>query len=173
MITMEDTPSDTRPPHFLERHVRTRVALIRYLAEGATHAMAAERFAASREGVRDFAHRHQADIEAMKNGLESEYTGLWVAEKRARVAEYQQDVEQSNRELELLAEGRLRGEDGEDGEGMVVSVSDELARLLRGKHRALRQAAEELGQLPSRIALTVGDDVRVRHILEGVDVDQL
>lgn len=166
-----DALDDTRPPHFLERHVRTRIALIRRLAEGVSHSTAAAEFRASKEGVRDFANRHAAEIEHLATNLESEYAALWIASKRDRVAEYQADVETTNRELELLAEGRLRAE--EDGELEVVSVSDELARLLRGKHRALRQAAEELGQLPSRIALTVGDEVRVRHVLEGVDLDQL
>jgi hypothetical protein len=166
----------TRPRDFLERNVRTRIALIRDLAEGkASPAKLAEKYNCSREAVRDFKDRHKADIEHAKANLEDKMLGLWVADKVNRIAEYQADIELTNGELEAAQAGRLvvPNSDEPDGAERVEDLSDVIGRLLRGKHRALRSVAEERGELPSRIALHMEDAAKVHHVIEGVDLDKL
>lgn len=64
----------------------------------------------------------------------------------------------------------LDNDDAEDG--AVTDASGSLARLYRARDRALRSAAEELGQLPVRATIQLGDTT-IRHIIEGVDLDKL
>lgn len=169
---------DTRPRDFLERNVRTRIALIRALAEGKeSPAKLAVRYDCSREAIQKFKERHKADIEDMKGRLEDKLAGLWVADKVNRIAEYQTDIELTNGELQAALDGRL-GVSTTDDDGNVTwervqDLSDVIGRLLRGKHRALRSVAEERGELPSRIALHMEDAEKVKHHLEGVDLDKL
>jgi hypothetical protein len=166
------------PYDFMERHTRTRIGLIRDLAEGKlSPAKLAEKYGASREGVRDFAKRHKDDIEHAKANLEDKMLGLWVADKAKRVAEYQYDIELTNEQLVAALEGRLEvsttDADGVTTWERVEDLSDVIGRLLRGKHRALRSVAEERGELPSRIALHMEDAAKVHHVIEGVDFDKL
>jgi hypothetical protein len=179
LSTLERTPMNAIPRDFLERNTRTRIALIRDLAEGTmTPARLGEKYGASREAIRDFAKRHKDDIEYAKSHLEDKLLGLWVASKQARIAEYQDDIELTNAEIAAAREGRL-GVFTTDADGNVTwerieDLSDVIGRLLRGKHRALRSVAEERGELPSRIALHVEDaDKKVTHVLKGVDMDKL
>jgi hypothetical protein len=168
----------TRPRDFLESVTRTRVGLIRDLAEGKlTQRKLAEKYDATQEGIRDFLKRHKAEVERLRENLEDHLFGLWIADKAARLAEYQDDVELTNAELEAALEGRL-GVSTTDSEGNVTwerveDLSDVIGRLLRGKHRALRSVAEERGHLPARVVLSTGDGARVHHIIENVDHEKL
>lgn len=165
-----------KPRDFLERNVRTRVALIRALAEGRVPTTEiARRFGATESGIRKFAGRHADEIETVKANLEDEFAGLIYARKAARLAEYEQDVETANSEIDQALTGRLAAEVvNEDGVTEVVAdVSDVVARLWRGKHRALRSIAEELGQLPSRVVVSTDEGAKVRHIVEGVDLSKV
>jgi hypothetical protein len=168
----------TERRHFLERHTRTRVALIRDLAEGKlTQARLADKYQASKEGIRDFAKRHKEDIEYAKGHIEDKMLGLWVADKANRIAAYQDDIELTDEQLVAALEGRLAvsttDADGVTTWERVEDLSDVIGRLLRGKHRALRSVAEERGELPSRIALHMEDAAKVHHVIEGVDFDKL
>jgi hypothetical protein len=169
----------------LERgHVK--LALQRELAEGnLSPAKLAQKYGVSREGVRDFAKRYAAVIEEIRADLTNEFAGLWVADKKRRVAAYQQDIDLVDAETERVLAARdehremlSSGGDGgggfdEDGEiEAEVGVATDLGRLSRIKHRALRAVAEELGQLPTRALLRIEDD-GAGHSYVGVDIDKV
>lgn len=167
----------------LEGHVRTRVALIRELAEGRrTVPELAKKYGVTDGGIRRFRDRHIEEVEHVKANLEDEFAGLLYAKKAARLAEYEHDIETANGEIANALDGRLseviklRGEQHDDATHemeVVADVSDAVARLWRGKHRALRSIAEELGQLPSRVVVSTDDGAKVRHIVEGVDISKV
>jgi hypothetical protein len=76
---------------------------------------------------------------------------LWIADKVARLAELEDDVECINAEL-------------------MTAPVDVQPRLYLAKHRALRNAAEELGQLaPKQLNATVS----VRYEIANVDMGAL
>lgn len=164
-----------KPREILERDVLTRVTVMRLLAEGVQQTKIAQRFGCTQGAVARFNQRHVEQIQQIREDLENEFAGLVYAEKANRLAEYEQDVQTSNAEIDNALNGRLSAEVvTEDGVTEVMQdVSDTVARLLRGKHRALRSIAEELGQLPTKMIVQTDNSAKVHHIVEGVDITKV
>ena len=101
----------------------------------------------SPSAISAFAKRHAAEIDAIKQDLADQFAGQWVADKSARIAAYQAD-------LEMSAEGDYAGH----------------FEQIRTRTQILRAISEELGQLPPRATIAV---VPVVHVYEGVDVEVL
>lgn len=130
------------------RHPWERRQLCRELATGEqTGAALARKYGVTRQAISAFGKRHAAEIDAIKADLDDEFAGLWVAQKAARLALYQADLEAS-----------AGGEYADHYEH------------IRTRQAGLRAIAEELGQLPPRATVAI---VPVQHILEGVDPDAL
>lgn len=139
----------TRYP--LER-VHNRRKLIHELAQGEIPRIKlAEKYGVVHSAITQFAQRHAAQIEQVQSEIEDDLRGLWVAQKSARLEELQGDIE---------AIGQPEGK------------PEERATLLRVKHSALRNVAEEMGQLPAR-QITQGSNVSVNVAIVGVDLEQL
>lgn len=116
---------------------RNRAILIRELALGAAPKTAlAKRFGVTDAAIRLFEARWEAEIDAARGDLESEWVGLWIADKYNRIAELQQIAEDVGEQLTDIA-GRLEGFDNQIGVPLLKIYKD-----------ILRQVAEELGQLP-------------------------
>lgn len=125
-----------------------RRQLCRELATGEqTRAALARKYGLSRGAITQFAQRHAREIDDIKAALDDEFAGLWVADKAARLAVYQADIEAS-------ADGPYSGH----------------YEQVRTRQAGLRAVAEELGQLPPRATIAV---VPVQHVLEGVDLEAL
>lgn len=141
----------------LERgHVRAR--LVRELATGEhSQAELARRHGCSRQAVSDFARRHAERIADVAGRLDDEFAALWVASKVARLAEYQQDIEDVEA---LLADPET-----------AAKAGVAWAEVKRVKQAALRAVAEEAGQLPARVQVQHSGSLDVR--LNGVDLDAL
>lgn len=112
----------------------------------------AERFGISETGLYKWRERNAAAIAEIKANLDDAMSGLWIAKKVNRVAEYQSDVE-------------LIGELVGDGAGV-----ENVQVLLKVKHGALRSAAEELGQLKP---IEADGPARVDVRILGVNGDAL
>lgn len=146
---------------------------MRWLAEGKNRKWCAEQIGCSVGGIGAFERRHRQTIEEIRNNLADDFAGLYLASKQNRVAEYIQTIEDANQQIDkLLRAGKVVDFDNEGNEIGEHDVSEAVARLERGRHRALRSIAEELGQLPSRMALVI-EDSRVRHELVGIDPKDL
>lgn len=121
-----------------------RLQLIRELALGEkTSLELGEKYGMTAGSIRGFATRNKAEIEHVKANIDDEYAGLWIADKRNRIAEYEADVGQINTEL--------------------AKETDD--RLIRTKAAVLRQAAEELGQLTQKVETTG----QVNYTITGID----
>jgi hypothetical protein len=129
-----------------------KVRLIHDLALDAwTERALAESYGVSQPTIHEFKDRYRYQIAVARGDIENHLAGLWIADKQARLAELEDDVEQIN---QALADAPL----------------DVQPRLYLAKHRALRNAAEELGQLaPKRVDASVS----VRYEIVGVDMAAL
>lgn len=113
----------------------------------------AAKYSVDRNTIRSFAKRHARRIEEIKQNLDDEFAGQWIARKTARLDVYQNQV--------LRIERMLDG-----AEDMKPA---DITRLLRTQQTALRSVAEELGQLKQELE-ALGS---VRFTIDGVDLDKL
>lgn len=140
--------SDGRRPskNHLERGwVKHR--LIRDLALGEKSGVQlAEIYGCSRVSISNFKTRHRLEIDEVRNNLADEYAGVWVAQKLARIQEYQQ-----------AAEKMARGTSPRNAEVLVT---------------ILKAVAEELGQLPARNQINIQNQ-QVSYEIVGVNPDDI
>lgn len=121
-----------------------KARLILELAQGEkTQVQLAREYGCDHSGISRFASRHADEIETRRTDLANEWAGLWVTEKRSRMAEYQDDVEAINNAL--------------------TDEPDE--KLLRAKLAIMRQVAEELGQLKDVVQL----EGQLTFRVDGID----
>lgn len=121
--------------------------LIRQLAEDRhVDQHYADEYGVSSRAISAFRAKWAIEIADAKKDLEDEFSHLWIANKAYRLAEMQEDVER------------------------IADTMD--PEMLAVKHKALRYASEELGQLPGRqqIAINTG---QVSYTIEGVDMETL
>lgn len=121
--------------------------LIRDFALGEkTGAQLAEQYGVSQTSISAFKKRNAMEIEDVRNNLADEYAGVWVAQKMARIAEYQQ-----------AAEKMANGTSARNQE-VLVSI--------------LKAVAEELGQLPARTQVQVNTQ-NVTYEIVGINPEDL
>lgn len=130
-----------------------RARLIRALAVGEkSQVQLADEFGVTQSSISSFLKRHAGEVATLQEKLNDEWAALWVADKYNRVAELQSDIEDVT---EQAAKVGIKAFDTE--------------RLLRIKHTALRQIAEELGQL--KVSVELGG--KVTYVIEGINPDVL
>lgn len=129
-----------------------RVKLLRELAKGEhTQAWLADKYGVSESSMSRFARDNRIDIDEVKKQHEdklSEMEGLWIAERWARIAEYQRQYDDAMDHAD---------ENGYDAGGSKAAQA------------ALRAVAEELGQLK----MNIDTRMQVNYKIEGVDLDKL
>lgn len=122
-------------------HPFTMRKLMRELATTEdTQLEVAARYGVSRESINRFAARHAAAIQELREHSLDEFAGLQIAEKQNRLAMYEQ----------LLDDAVVKGD-------RMVAV------------RILRNVAEELGHLPSRMQISGAVDVHTTYTVMGED----
>lgn len=127
------------PPHL-------RLHLIRELAAGTTLTALAETYDVSVPSIFEYRNRHQHEIDRQKQNIEDEFAALWIAQKANRIAAYEGEYERLDRH--------------ENADHHLWSLA---------RQSALKNAAEELGQLPPRQSITVN---AVTHVIHGVDIEE-
>jgi len=148
-----DEVATRRTRYPLERgHVRWK--LIHELARGEkTRTALAKEYGVTQSAITQFADRHRTRIDEVRADIENEFAGLWIADKRRRIEEYAA-------EIDLIEEVRA---------GTVRNMRDvELSKL---KAAILRAVADELGQIPARMNVSVNQ--KVTYVIEGVDPETL
>lgn len=149
-------PSEKSPPRrVLEISTKRRRDVIRALADGATNRAIAEKYGCNPSSVSAFRARHGRSIAALREDAEAAADaedGLWIASRVDRLGVLQDAVER-------LLEVADRCDD------------DALPELVRTSISALHEAAEQLGQLPSRTM--VASTTVVNYRFDGVDLDAL
>jgi hypothetical protein len=107
----------------------------------------ARKYGVARATITEFAKRHAAEIADAKDRLDDEFAATWIAGKAQRIAAYQADYEMA------LNDPRASHHD-----------------WVRARTQILLAVAEELGQMPPKMQVSV---MPVVHIIEGVNVEDL
>ena len=105
-----------------------------------------EIYGVSATSISNFKKRHALEIEEVRNNLADEYAGVWVAQKMARIQEYQQAAEK-------MASGA-----SPRNQEVLVTI--------------LKAVAEELGQLPARTQVNVSQE-NVTYEIVGISPDDI
>ena len=160
---------------------RTRHAIIGALARGdETNKAIADRFDVTPAAISKFADAHALEIANYQATLESGINAVWIADKESRLAEYADDVDQINamfdEDVVTAIEQWIAAEDDPElrqawGERIAQCALRDFG-LFAHKHRALRNAAEEMGHLPSRTQVEHSGAVATYRV-EGVDLGKL
>ena len=124
----------------LENPLNRRKLIRQLAATDLKHDELAAEYGVDRTSVSRFRKRHEQEIEAVRADHLDEFAGLLIADKAARLSVYEQ----------LLLEAVDKGE-------RMVAV------------RILRNAAEELGHLPSRMQISGAVDVHTTYTVAGED----
>lgn len=135
----------------------------------------ARRYGVTGAAISNFAKKHAEAIAAAKQRIDDEFAGMWIVQKKSRLAELEQDVDNINGSETARKEAVTAALGDTLDVQAAIAESEGLKPdpvLLRVKHKALRQAAEELGQLPARVTVEIGD-THVRHEIVGVDLDEV
>jgi hypothetical protein len=140
--------TETPKPENLDRG-RARARLIHDIAtRRTTYTQLARERGVTRNAISMFAARHALAIADARLNADDDAAHLWITHRTARLAELQQTIEDIDARLTMDPADR--------------------APLLRLRLQALRQAAEETGQLRD-----TGQVHTVEIRLNGVDLDQL
>lgn len=129
--------------------------LRRRLAAGETHQSLADHYGVDRSSITAFKIRNAATITQLRAQLQdaaAQVDGLWITGRVDRLALIQDVAERTLRELE-------------------DADVDRVPELTRTFLAAVHEAAEQLGQLPSRTQVNVQTVVNYRF--DGVDLEQL
>lgn len=147
-VELSPKRSDDRPAqrmHLERGWVKHR--LIRDIALGEKTGKDLSRiYGVSENSITNFKKRHGLEIEEVRNNLADQYAGVWVAQKLARIQEYQQ-----------AAEKMAKGDSPRNAEVLTT---------------ILKAVAEELGDLPARQQVNVSTE-NVTHIVVGIDPGDL
>jgi transcriptional regulator with XRE-family HTH domain len=148
----------------VKRQVIRDVAL-----SGMSQAAIAEKYGVSQPAISQFAKRNAEEIEAVRAKADDEFAGLLIAQKQNRLAAYQDLYEVALKpQPKISPSGKLvkewiTDEDGNQVEVIVQEVD------VRAAAQMLKQAAEELGQLPNRLTLAGEVGVRTNYVIDGID----
>lgn len=156
-----------RPRVPLLENPLTRRILQQDIAHGGTsQAELAKKYGVDPSSISDFAARHAATIQQIRDDAANEFAGLAIARKAARLEVYQDLIAAC-----LKPTPKTAGKDGDwvrDEDGNVVY---EIDAGVAG--RLLRNVAEELGHLPNRVTLGGEVGVTTNYQINGVNPEAL
>lgn len=143
---------------------RTRNQVIRWLAEGRSNSWIAEQTGMVESSVWRFKQRYQIRIDALVQKISQRVEDLAIAQKANRIGKL--DWMASQLEQELTVNGIAWDEQTRYGSKRRISGAATELRM------TLRQAAEELDQLP-RAGVTVHNQnvVIVKHVEGAAELD--
>ena len=145
----------------------TRRVLQQDLAHGGQSQEAlGKKYGVTQQAISDFAERHAAAIQQIRDDAENEFAGLAIAQKAARLEVYGELIKAAMQPVPKVAgkdAGYVRDEDG----NVVYEIDAGVAG------RLLRNVAEELGHLPNRVTLGGEVGVRTDYTINGVNPEAL
>jgi hypothetical protein len=159
-VTQQAQPNATDRRRVLERNHAEVVAL---LASGATQPEIAQRFGVARSTVLRFVGRNGEEIAQKRRRVDLAVEDYAIASKVFRIGELDHLYAQMRGELDKY--GMFVVEESEDDNGLRVLTRDFRAQMVKELKGTLRQAAEELAQLP-RPTVEVSD--RRTYVLQVV-----
>ena len=130
----------------------------------------AEKYGVSQPAISQFKERRAEEIAAIAANADDQYAGMWIADKQARLAEYERLHEIA---LTPTPKIDIKGKIVKDidpithEEVVIVEMDGGLAA------KVLKQAAEEMGQLPTRLQIQGDMQTTTTYRFENVDPDAL
>jgi hypothetical protein len=156
---------------------RERLALVHDLAAAdQTHDQLAEKYDRHSQAIAGFVMRNRAEIAEARRQMAGEFSGLWIARKEARIAEYQQkydDLDVTLSEHDDAVRALLSvAEDKVERRRLFSALLShaDVNRYVTTQLRILASTAEELGHLPTRTPGEGPAAVMLRHEVVGVDL---
>lgn len=145
--------------------VRRRVQTL--LAHGQlTQEAIGEQFGVTQQAVSDFARRHAETITQIRDNAADEFAGLAIAQKATRLQVYEELLAAAMQASpKSTASGRVVV-DPETGSTVYEIDAGTAAKILRN-------VAEELGHLPTRLQLGGEVGIRTNYKIEGVTPEDL
>lgn len=130
----------------------------------------AEKYGVSQPAISQFKARNAEEIAAVAAKADDEFAGILIAQKQARLAAYQELYGVAvSPTPKISASGKtVTYVDPESGESGVVMEVD-----VRAAATVLKQAAEEMGQLPTRLQVSGEMATTTTYRIENVSNDDL
>ena len=148
-----------------------RNQVIRDLAlSGVTQKALAEKYGVAESSMSEFASKHAEAIAAVRADADNEFAGILIAQKAARLEALQEIAEIAMTPVPKVS---VKGDAAHwinPETGQIETVMEVDGRLAA---QAMKQAAEEMGQLPTRVQISGGLDVKTNYTIEGVSPDEL
>jgi hypothetical protein len=127
----------------------------------------AEKYGVTQGAISQFKTRRAEEIAAIAADADDQYAGMWIAQKADRLAELER-----LHAIALTPTPKVFGKDAdqvrdpETGEA-IYEVDGRLAA------QVMKQAAEEMGQLPTRLQVSGDMSIKTNYTVEGVDPKDL
>lgn len=143
-----------------------RRQIVRELALGEmTQQALADKYGVVQSAIAAFKQRHADEIEAVRQNADDEFAGILIAQKAARLASLAEIHEKAMTPTPKITN---KGTLAFDPEGKLIEEFD--GRLAA---QVLKQAAEEMGQLPTRLEVKGDMQTTTTYRVESVDVEDL
>ena len=139
-------------------------------AEEITRSEIARRYDVTPGAVTQFADRHAEEIAAVREAMDDEFAGIAIASKVNRVALLQEIAEKALEPVpKVSANGKVT---------MVINPDTKEPEIVmevdaRAAMAALKQVAEELGQLVQRSQVSGDMNTTTTYRIEGVSPEEL
>lgn len=144
-----------------------RRQIVRELALGEmTQQALADKYGVVQSAIAAFKQRHADEIEAVRQNADDEFAGILIAQKAARLASLAEIHEKAMQPTPKITNKGTVAIDPRDGE-IIQEFDGRLAA------QVLKQAAEEMGQLPTRLEVKGDMQTTTTYRIEGVDPSDL
>lgn len=127
----------------------------------------ARKYGVKDPSITEFKQRHAEAIEAIRREQDNEYAGILIAQKAARLAALEEIYETAMQPTVKVA--------GKDATVVRDPVTGDVVYEIDGRAamQAIKQAAEETGQLYTRVQMTGDMQTTTTYRIEGVDPGDL
>lgn len=149
----------------LEHPVTRRKLQIELATTAATQSALAEKYGVTQPSISEFKARHLETINAIREDQANEFAGIALAEKANRLAVLADLVDKALQPTpKITNKGTLAiGPNGE----VIEEIDGRMAA------QAIKQIAEELGQLPTRLNVSGEIGIKTNYTIAGVDPGNL
>lgn len=148
-----------------------RRQIVRELALGGfTQQVLADKYGVSQPAIAQFKARNADEIEAVRANADDEFAGILIAQKAARLASLAEIHEKAMKPVPKV------GNNGKVVERInPITGEHETLHEIDGRLAAqvLKQAAEEMGQLPTRLQISGDMQTTTTYRIEGVPPEDL
>lgn len=126
----------------------------------------ARKYDVTEGAITQFKHKHAEAIAAVRADADNEFAGILIAQKAARLAAYEEQHRLAMQPTPKITNKGTVVVDPNTGE-YVYEVNLSAAATM------LKNAAEEMGQLPNRVTLDGEMGVAVKYSVNGVESSDL